>query len=95
MLISHSPSEYIFDPQTLSEARRVLRGGGKFIILPAAFPAYGFLKWLYRVTGEAPAALDETFKGKIRGRFTQAGFSAEVEVLQLESAILLVVLAGK
>src|SRR5207237_1096722 len=49
------PSEYIFDPWTLAEVRRVLRPGGKLIVVPAAW--IGGKKftdraaaWLFRIT---------------------------------------------
>lgn len=94
-VVSTFPSEYILDPQTLSEARRVLRNGGRFIVLPAAFPSNRFLKWLYQVTGESPAALDTPLKEKIKRHFTQAGFAAELKVVELRSSVLLIVLADK
>lgn len=94
-VISTFPSEYIFDPQTLTEAHRVLRSGGRFIVLPVAFPTSGFLKWLYKVTGESPAALDENLKEKISAHFTQAGFSVEIKTVELKSSTLLIILADK
>jgi ubiquinone/menaquinone biosynthesis C-methylase UbiE len=94
-VISTFPSEYIFDPQTLTEAHRVLQSGGRLIVLPVAFPASGFLKWLYRVTGESPAALDEVLKEKFKEPFTQAGFSVEIKTVELKSSALLIILAGK
>jgi ubiquinone/menaquinone biosynthesis C-methylase UbiE len=94
-VISTFPSEYIFDPQTLTEAHRVLRNGGRLIVLPVAFPTSGFLKWLYRVTGESPVALDEDLKERFKQPFTQAGFSVEIKTVELKSSALLIILADK
>jgi len=94
-VISTFPSEYIFDPQTLTEAHRVLRSGGRFIVLPVAFPTSGFLKWLYKVTGESPAALDENLKEKISRHFTQAGFSVKIKTVEAKFSNLLIILADK
>ena len=94
-VISTFPSEYIFDPQTLTEVHRVLRSGGRLIVLPVAFPASGFLKWLYKVTGESPAALDEALKERFKQPFSQAGFSVEIKTVELKSSALLIILADK
>ncbi|MEW5939233.1 MAG: methyltransferase domain-containing protein, partial [Chloroflexota bacterium] len=50
-ILSTFPAEYIFDERTLAEARRALRGGGRFVVLPAGWPRNVLLQWLYRVTG--------------------------------------------
>ncbi|CAG1006590.1 demethylmenaquinone methyltransferase / 2-methoxy-6-polyprenyl-1,4-benzoquinol methylase [Anaerolineales bacterium] len=94
-VISTFPSEYIFDPQTSTETYRVLRSGGKLIVLPVAFPTSGFLKWLYKVTGESPAALDELLKERFKQPFIQAGFSVELKTIELKSSTLLIILATK
>ncbi len=94
-VISTFPTEYIFDPQTLTEANRVLRSGGRLVVLPVAFPASGFLKWLYRVTGESPVALDDILKEKFKQPFMQAGFSVEIKTVELKSSTLLIILADK
>jgi ubiquinone/menaquinone biosynthesis C-methylase UbiE len=94
-IISTFPSEYIFDMQTLSEAHRVLRSRGRLIVLPVAFPTSGFLKWLYKVTGQSPAALDDIIKNKFKQPFTQAGFSVEIKTVDLKSSTLLIILAIK
>jgi ubiquinone/menaquinone biosynthesis C-methylase UbiE len=92
-VVSTFPSEYIFDGRTLSEVRRVLRKSGRLIVLPAAFPSNGFLKWLYKVTGESPATLDEAVKERLMNPFIQAGFAVEVQVYELRSSRLVVILA--
>jgi len=92
-VVSTFPSEYIFDGRTLSEVKRVLRNSGRFIVLPAAFPSNGFLKWLYKVTGESPAKLDEALKERLTRPFTQAGFKVEMQIIDLKSSRLVVLIA--
>lgn len=94
-VISTFPSEYIFDLQTLTEAHRVLRSGGRLIVLPVAFPTSGFLKWLYKATGESPAKLDNILKERFKQPFTEAGFSVELKTIELKSSTLLIILADK
>lgn len=92
-VLSTFPSEYIFDLRTLSEIRRVLRNSGRLIVLPAAFPSNGFLKWLYKVTGESPAAIDEALKDRLRLPFIKAGFVVDVQIVELRSSRLVILLA--
>lgn len=94
-VISTFPTEYIFDSETLSEIRRCLRSGGRLIVLLAAFPSNRFLKWLYKVTGESPEALDESIKSKMKEPFVKAGFQTETQILDVKSSRLFVVIAEK
>jgi len=94
-IIATFPTEYIFSMQTLSEVQRCLSDGGRLIVLPAAFPKSGFLKWLYKVTGESPAALTESIKTKSLQPFLNAGFDAEVEIVEVKSSTLLIIVAQK
>ena len=92
-VVATFPTEYIFDPLTLQSVKRVLRGNGKLIVLPVAFPQSGFLKWLYRVTGESPAVLDEALKNRFKQPFVSAGFETELRVVAAGSGRLLIVAA--
>lgn len=94
-VISTFPSEYIFDLKTLSEAKRVLRNGGRLVVLPAAFPKNSFLKWFYKVTGESPEALNESIKTKFLEPFIKSGFSAKLAIIELKSSNLLIVNAER
>lgn len=94
-VISTFPTEYIFQSQTLSEIKRVLRNGGRLIVLPAAFPKSGFLQWLYKVTGENQDSLNEIIKKKIEQPFIQAGFQTEIKIIDVKSSQLLIVIAEK
>lgn len=94
-VISTFPSEYIFDLKTLSEAKRVLRNGGRLVVLPAAFPKNSFLKWFYKVTGESPEALNESIKPKFLEPFIKSGFSAKLAIIELKSSNLLIVNAER
>lgn len=94
-VVATCPSEYIFDPRTLSEVGRVLRSRGRLVVLPAAFPSSGFLKWLYRVTGESPAALDESIKNKFIDPFIKTGFDAKMEIVEVQSGALVFIIAAK
>ena len=92
-IISTFPSDYITDPRTLTEVRRCLSNGGRFIVLPVAWPRNPFLGWLFRVTGESPSEAIEMVKSKFKEPFIKAGFETEVKTLDMQSGILLIVLA--
>lgn len=85
-VVATFPSEYIFEGQTLSEVKRVLSNRGRLIVLPAAFPSNRFLNWLYKVTGESPASLDDVIKERLKRPFVQAGFAVEVEIVEMTSS---------
>ena len=92
-VVSTFPAEYIFDPRALQSVKRVLRDNGKLIVLPVAFPKSGFLKWLYKITGESPAALDEVMKNRFKQPFINAGFETELQIIEVKSGALLIVIA--
>jgi ubiquinone/menaquinone biosynthesis C-methylase UbiE len=94
-IISTFPTEYIFNPQTLSEVKRVLRNGGRLVVLPGAWPKSSLLQWLYRFTGESPQALTDALSKKFKEPFINAGFNTEVQIVEVKSSTLLFVIAQK
>ena len=94
-LVATFPAPYIAEAQTLSEARRVLRNGGRLIVLPAAWPKNPILKWLYHFTGESPAEGIDILKEKSVSLLARAGFTVKVEIVEVKSAELLLIVAIK
>jgi len=94
-LASTFPSEYIFDPRTLTEVYRVLRPGGAAVILPFAWitgnrPLERLAAWLFRITGESPVWQDR-FLDPAR----QVGFHARAEQIVHPSSTLTLVTLTK
>ncbi|MBI5825117.1 MAG: methyltransferase domain-containing protein [Chloroflexi bacterium] len=94
-LVATFPSEYIFDMLTFSEGRRILRNRGRFIVLLAAWPKNPFLAWLFKVTGESPSEAEESIKSKTKERLADTGFNLEVEIVEVKSSKLLIIVATK
>lgn len=94
-VIATFPAEYITDPRTLSEVRRCLSDGGRFIVLPVAMPKNRFLSWLFRVTGQAPSDALQVIQKKLREPFVESEFDVETHVLERSSGTLVVIVAKK
>lgn len=94
-VISTFPAAFITDPHTLAEAKRCLANGGRFVVLPVAWPKNPFLDWLFKVTGESPAEALELVKVKFREPFVKAGFETKVQTLDVKSSMLLIIVATK
>jgi ubiquinone/menaquinone biosynthesis C-methylase UbiE len=93
------PAEYIFDPRTLDEVRRVLAPGGAFVILPVAWvtgvrPLERLAAWLMRVTGESPGEPEELPEA-VKSRFAAGRFEVRKETVTLPKSKVLVVIARK
>jgi ubiquinone/menaquinone biosynthesis C-methylase UbiE len=89
------PTPFILQPQTLHEAARVLRTGGRFVIVPNAVLVGGdagtaALEWLYRVTGQRGG---EGFD--IAAYFALYGLRATVVSEQRQRSVVTVVVAEK
>jgi len=94
-IVSTFPSEYIFDPRTLAEARRCLMDRGRLTVLPVAMPKSRALEWLYKVSGESPSESEVVVKKKLKEPFLRAGFSTEIYIVELRSSRLFIVVADK
>ena len=95
-LVSTFPSDYIFDPDTLSEAYRVLSPKGILIVI-AYVKITGtsiidnLLRWAFRITGQS----NEEGQIRILERFEGAGFDARFDVVQLKRAEVFRIVANK
>jgi len=94
-IVATFPTEYITDPITLDEVKRCLSDGGKFIVLPVAWPKNRILDWLFKVTSQSPTEAMEVVKSRFREPFVQAGFITEIRTVDVQSSTLLIVLGTK
>jgi ubiquinone/menaquinone biosynthesis C-methylase UbiE len=98
-VVATFPSEFIFDPQTLLEIRRVLLPGGDLVIIPTAWITGGhqverLAAWVFRVTGEAPGKPHD-LSVPTKNRINQAGFLVKSEVVETKGNQVLLIVATK
>ncbi len=103
------PTDYVVDPVTLLNVGRVLKGNGRFVIVPEGHltgrgPLNRFIEWLYTITGQraGPFAVDEANNWPdhpvwqlIVERFTAAGFRLEREQIRLRRSAVTILIAHK
>ncbi|NWG34739.1 MAG: class I SAM-dependent methyltransferase [Chloroflexi bacterium] len=94
-ILATFPAEYITDPRTLSEVRRCLSDGGRFVVLPAALPRNKFLAWLFRVTGQALTDAVQIIRERLQEPLLQSEFDVTMHVLEKNSGTLLIIVAEK
>jgi hypothetical protein len=79
----------------LSEVKRCLSDGGRFVVLPVAIPKNRFLSWLFKVTRQAPSESIKIIQEKLEGPFIESDFDVETHVLDLKSGTLIVIIASR
>ncbi len=95
-VVSTFPSEYIADPRTLAEVRRVLKEDGRFVIVPVAWLGGKSLlergaQWLFEITGQGGEGVEE----RITAFLAEHGFSAACMEVEILHSTVLVVVAEK
>jgi ubiquinone/menaquinone biosynthesis C-methylase UbiE len=98
-VVATFPTEYIIHPSTLAEMRRVLKPGGKFILLPLTWitgtnPLHKLAAWLFKVTGQSTDEDDPSLnlgESKIR----DFGFTTKSHIINLKHSKVLILEAQK
>jgi ubiquinone/menaquinone biosynthesis C-methylase UbiE len=95
VILSTFPSAFIFDPDTLSEAYRVLQPEGTFVIVGSVrITGRGlhdrFAAWIYRITSQTGGFIEGWDQP-----FLDQGFTAHLEEVSLQRAIVFRVIVRK
>jgi ubiquinone/menaquinone biosynthesis C-methylase UbiE len=85
------PAEFIFQPQTLREAFRVLHPAGRWIILPTAFPEWFAKRWLPEDSRLASGGMLRSWFSKLE----ECGFRVRTEIVHRPRSRVLLILAEK
>ena len=98
-VVATFPSEYIVQPETLSEAERALRPGGRLVVVLGAWPGNGSLLerltgWAFRVTGQTSGTPGE-IPPELENRFVGAGFDLRVEMAQVHTSTVVILVASR
>lgn len=108
-VISTFPTEFIFEPSTLTAVHRSLKPEGLFVIVPEAElvgsnTIVKVIEWLYYITGQhesisAGGSFDEAQKQNRKTRliktFENAGFTLQVESIHVKASRVTLLIAKK
>ncbi len=98
-VVSTFPTEYIFEPETMAEAKRVLASTGHFVVVPAAWivgrkALDQLAAWLFRVTDQSPRIPAAMMAQRLRVRLEEAGFRPVFETIDIRGSQVLIVVAS-
>jgi len=85
------PADFIFQRQTVSEVHRTLRPGGRWIILPAAYPEWLAKHLLPEIGNPSPYDFSSIFARLLES----AGFAVRTEILRRPRSRVMILLAEK
>jgi ubiquinone/menaquinone biosynthesis C-methylase UbiE len=106
-ILATFPTDYIIDPQTIAEVKRVLVENGRFVILPLAQltdrgPVHRLIELAFRVTGQRPAAgeqysmeSEEQNLGLLGQALVAGGFVVRQHLVDLPGSVALVIVAER
>ncbi len=107
-VLSTFPTPFIAERRTAREVQRVLRGGGRYIIVPEGAlrgkgPLQRFIAWLFKITGQGDGSLaddgagpaDEARWQPFRQMLEEAGFAVEMRRLTLARSVVTVVVGER
>lgn len=94
-IVATFPTEYFADPQTLSDVRRCLSDGGRFVVLPVAMPKNPFLFWLFEITGQTSSEALQVIQKDLEAPFTESNFKVESHVIDNQFGKLIIIVATK
>lgn len=95
-IVAAFPTEFVLAPTTWREAARVLRNPGQRLIIVASAhlsgrdPLSGFIRWLYRTTGQ-----DKLLPGGFEAVIEQAGFTPRFVQKRVGQNVVTLILAEK
>jgi ubiquinone/menaquinone biosynthesis C-methylase UbiE len=98
-LVATFPSEYIVAAETLSEAWRVLKSGGRLVVALSALPGNASLPdraaaWLFRVTGQGGMITDQ-IEDRLKTYFTAGRFTVSLIRTEIRQSTVILVVAEK
>ncbi len=95
-VVATFPTEYIFDLETLRDIRRVLKPGGRFVVVPAAWiggrkTVDRVAAWLFRFTGQTPLEPAQLIGERLRKPLEEVGFAVTLDTVDVRSSQVLIV----
>lgn len=98
-VVATFPTEYIAQPNTISEIHRILKPGKELLIIPMATitggsPIHKAAAWLFKVTGQAPDIDQAAYQASMH-LFIAAGFDVTIEWQEQNNSRVMLVRAKK